>query len=149
MNKRIFDVAIIGNGPAGSTVALNLSKLGISAALFGLPPYAKKLFGETLSPEIKAILCSMDIWSDFLSDGHLPSTGNISSWGDEETKEHNFIFHPDTYGWHIDRVKFDRMLLKAAIKGGALYLESVIEAVEYGCDGIWKLKLKKGQKNRC
>src|SRR5215211_3797784 len=100
MDKQTVDVAVIGDGPAGSTVALKLSKLGLSVVLLGLPSSSKKLFGETLSPHIKAGLIHLGVWKDFLNDEHLPSTGNISAWGDTEIKENNFIFHPDTYGWH-------------------------------------------------
>ena len=114
MDKRIVDVAVIGNGPAGSTVALKLSKAGFSVALIGLPPSNKKFFGETLSPDIKIILIHLGVWENFLNDEHLRSAGNISAWGDTEIKENNFIFHPDTYGWHVDRLKFDLMLLNAA-----------------------------------
>ena len=64
---------------------------------------SKKLqFGESLTPEIKTLLVSLGIWKDFLNDGHLPSPGNISIWGDREFKETNFIFHPDNFGWHLE-----------------------------------------------
>lgn len=146
MNKRIVDVAVIGNGPAGSSVALKLSKLGLSVALLGLPLSRKKLFGETLSPNIKASLIHLDVWEDFLNDEHLPSTGNVSAWGDTEIKENNFIFHPDTYGWHLDRLKFDLMLLKAAKKEGAFYLKSEVETVDNKFGKIWNLKLRRDEK---
>ena len=146
MSKRSVDVAIIGNGPAGSTVALSLSKSNLSIALLGLPCHNKKLFGETLPPHIKASLLNLGVWKDFLNDEHLPSTENMSSWGDTEIKEHNFIFHPDTYGWHIDRVKFDLMLLNAAMREGTFYSESMVENIENNCDNIWNLKLRKDKK---
>jgi flavin-dependent dehydrogenase len=149
MDKRTVDVAVIGNGVAGSTVAIRLSKLGFSVVLIGLPLFNKKFFGETLSPDIKSSLIHLGEWENFLRDEHLPSAGNISAWGDSEIKEDNFIFHPDTYGWHIDRLKFDSMLINAAKKAGAYYLESKIDNIDnnnYG--GIWNLKLRTFKKIR-
>ncbi len=149
MAKRIVvDAAVIGNSPAGSTIALKLSKAGLSVALLGLPSANKKLFGETLPPHIKTILLNLGMWDDFLNEGHLPSTGNMSSWGDAEIIENNFIFHPDAYGWHLNRLKYDKMLLNAAVKEGVLYLESVIETVDKYYGGNWNLKLGKNKKNK-
>ena len=148
MDKRVVDVAVIGTGPAGSTVALKLSKAGLSVALLGLPHYSKKLYGETLSPYIKSRLTHLGIWQDFLSDEHLPSAGNISAWGDTETNECNFIFHPDTHGWHLDRAKFDLMLLNAAKKGGVLYLETKIETVDNNFAESWNLEIRADKKTK-
>ena len=142
MDQRIVDVAVLGNGPAGCTVALELSKLGFSVALIGLPPSSKKFFGETLSPGIKASLIHLGVWKNFLADKHLSSSGNISSWGDEELKETNFIFHPDTNGWHLDRLKFDLMLLNTAIQKGAFYFESRIREINDKIDGFWNFRLQ-------
>lgn len=146
MDRRIVDVAVIGNGPAGSTVALKLSKLGLSVALLGLPSSSRKLYGETLSPHIKTGLVHLGVWENFLNDEHLPSAGNISAWGETEIKENNFIFHPDTYGWHLDRLKFDLMLLNAAKREGAFYLESKIEIIDNNFGEIWNMKLRTDKK---
>jgi flavin-dependent dehydrogenase len=143
MDKQIVaDVSVIGDGPAGSAVALKLSKLGISVALLGLPSSAKKLFGETLPPDIKTSLIHLGVWEDFLTDDHLPSAGNISAWGDAKLNENIFIFHPNAYGWHIDRLKFNSMLLNAAKKEGVSYLKSEIEMMDIKYDNIWQLKLR-------
>src|SRR5215217_1692086 len=143
MDKRIVtDVAVIGDGPAGSTVALKLSRLGLSVALLGLPFSSKKIFGETLPPDIKASLIHLGVWKDFLNDDHLPSAGNISVWGGTEIKENNFIFHPDSFGWHLDRLKFNSMLVNAAKKAGAFYSKSEIERMDIKFDKIWNLKLR-------
>ena len=142
MNSKGFDIVVIGDGPAGSTVALQLIKLGYSVALIGLPLIGKKLFGETLPPDIKNSLIQLGVWKDFLNDGHLPSAGNLSAWGDTEISETNFIFHPDMYGWHIDRKKFDLMIRNAAIMQGVVYLNHKILGIKMNVPGIWKLKIK-------
>jgi flavin-dependent dehydrogenase len=129
MRKLTVDVAIIGNGPAGCTVALMLAKFGISVSLIGLSEYSKILFGETVHPNIKFLLYRLGLWKDFLNDEHLPSAGNLSAWGDGEVRENNFIFHPNSQGWHLDRWKFNLMLLNAAKKAGVLYFNSKIYSI--------------------
>jgi flavin-dependent dehydrogenase len=78
----------------------------------------------------------------FSNDGHLPSTGNLSAWGDTEMSETNFIFHPDMYGWHIDRRKFDSMILNAAIRQGVVYLNNRLVGSKKSKHGIWNLKMR-------
>ena len=143
MDKLTVDVVVIGNGPAGATTTLMLAKCGLSVALIGLPSSNRNLFGETLPPDIKTILIHIGLWDDSLNDKHLPSTGNRSAWGSKEITENNFIFHPNTYGWHLDRSKFDFMLLEAAKREGAIYLEAQIENIDKYFNNSWILNLKK------
>lgn len=152
MGKLIVDVAIIGDGPAGSTVAMMLAKFGISVCLIGLPPTNcninnKIMFGETVSPNIKSALMYLGIWKEFLDDKHLPSAGNISIWGDENLKENNFIFHPNTNGWHLARQKFNFMLLNAAKRQGAYYLNSKVESIDKRFNNSIDIKLKNQNKS--
>jgi flavin-dependent dehydrogenase len=139
-----FDVVVIGDGPAGLTVSLMLAKSGISVWVIGLslPLSNKILFGETLSPNIKFLLSYLGLWKDFLKNEHLPSAGNRSAWGEESIKENNFIFHPATHGWHLDRLKFNLMLLNAAKRAGAHHFTSKIESVEKRSDNRFDIILE-------
>jgi flavin-dependent dehydrogenase len=109
-----------------------LARCGISVCLVGLPPTRcnKIFFGETVSPNIKFVLSYLGLWKEFLDDEHLPSAGNLSNWGDEKIKENNFIFHPNSNGWHLDRSKFDSMLLNAAKAQGVSYFNSKVESIQ-------------------
>jgi flavin-dependent dehydrogenase len=139
-----FDVAVIGDGPAGLTVSLMLAKSGISVSLISLSlPLSNKIFfGETLSPNIKSLLSYLGLWKDFLNDEHLSSAGNRSAWGEENIKENNFIFHPATHGWHLDRLKFNLMLLNAAKRAGVCHLNSKIESVDKRSDKRFDINLE-------
>jgi flavin-dependent dehydrogenase len=141
INKK-FDLVVIGDGPAGSTAALQLKKMGYSVALVGQPMTNKKFFGETLPPGIQNSLIQLGLWKDFQNDGHLPATGNLSAWGDTEISETNFIFHPDMYGWHIDRKRFDLMIIKAAIRQGVQYLNNRLVEIKMNDQGTWHLKTR-------
>jgi flavin-dependent dehydrogenase len=142
MKKLTIDVAVIGNGPAGSTVALMLAKSGISVSLISLSSCRKKLFGETVHPNIKYLLVHLGVWKDFLNDEHLQSPGNLSAWGDAQITENNFIFHPNSYGWHLDRSKFNLMLLNAVEKAGVYHFNSKISSIHKHYDRRFSIILK-------
>ena len=141
MNRSQLDVCIIGDGPAACTLALMLGRSGISVTFIGKSCSKKLQFGESLTPDIKTLLIRLGIWNQFLNDKHLQSSGNLSSWGEKEIRENNFIFHPNTYGWHIDRTKFNDMFRKAAILAGARYLNSKFETINKNCDNTFSIKL--------
>ena len=89
---RNVQVAVIGNGPAGSTVALMLAKYGISVVLIGKENQSFIKVGENLPPEAKPLLVFLGLWNNFLSDSHLPSYSNRSSWGNPNITYKDFIF---------------------------------------------------------
>jgi 2-polyprenyl-6-methoxyphenol hydroxylase-like FAD-dependent oxidoreductase len=72
-------VAVIGNGPAGSAVALMIAKSGLSVALCGDTDYKGLKIGECLSARVKPILIQLGLWEQFVIDLHMPSYGNRSS----------------------------------------------------------------------
>ena len=121
-------------------MAIALRRLGFSVALIGLPYNNKITFGESLNPDIKSYLLFLNIWNDFVKDNHLKSFGNLSSWGNNIIKENNFFFHPNTYGYHIDRQKFNKMFIDAAKQHGAQYLSPLFKTIDKD-SAIFKLKI--------
>ena len=137
-------VAIIGDGPAGSTVALTLTKHGIPVALVGKANRSFVNVGESLPPNIKPLLQSLGLWQQFLEDKHLPSYGNLYIWGDSLIQNNDFIFNPYGYGWHLDRFKFDMMLVDAASKEGAHYIKSHSITLDKIHDNHWRIRITTG-----
>lgn len=113
------DVAVIGAGPAGSATALTLARAGASVVLFEKEISSGWKIGEGLPPAARPILQQLGVWERFVADNHLPSYGNCSAWGSSELVDQSFVFNPHGHGWHLDRSRFDRMLLDAAIEAGA------------------------------
>ena len=130
-------VAIIGDGPAGSTVALKLAKHGISVVVVGKENKPLVNVGECLPPAVKPLLLSLGLWQQFLVDKHLPCSGNRSIWGDTNTQDNDFIFNPYGSGWHLDRLKFDTMLINAASKAGALYINTSTTVIDKRHNDHW------------
>jgi len=113
------DVIIVGGGPAGCAAAIGLRQANVSCALLERSRYDRPRFGESLPPAAKPLLRALGVWDQFRSDGHLPSPGNLSVWGDPIPGETAFIADPHGPGWHVDRLRFDRMLFDAAARTAA------------------------------
>jgi len=113
------DVAIIGAGPAGAATALTLARAGVSVIIFEKETSSGWKIGEGLPPATRPMLQQLGVWEWFVADNHQPSYGNCSAWGSSELVDQSFIFNPHGNGWHLDRSRFDRMLLDAAVEAGA------------------------------
>jgi flavin-dependent dehydrogenase len=114
-----FDVAVVGGGPAGTAAAMALARSGLTVAVLERLGYDQARIGETLPPVAQLPLARLGVWKRFLDDGHLPSPGNLSAWGQVHPDESHFIFSPYGDGWHLDRRRFDAMLAQVAEEAGA------------------------------
>jgi flavin-dependent dehydrogenase len=117
--SEMFDVLVVGGGPAGAAVALCLARQGCKVALLEATAYESQRYGETLPPEINPVLRELGVWDAFRNLSPLEAPGMISVWGDPIPVESDFIRNVHGLGWHIDRASFDRMLVLEAEKAGA------------------------------
>jgi len=139
---RDVDVAVLGGGPAGTATALALARLGYSAVVVERTTYHTVRIGETLPPEVRRLLASLGVWEEFLSQNHCRSFATHSAWGQAELYTNDFIFNPYGNGWHIDRLRFDMMLARAAENVGVdvlrgAQLVSIHERVSNG----WRIEI--------
>lgn len=107
-------ILIAGGGVAGCATAIALAGHGFRTTILQHAPDSRAPFGETLAPTIRHPLTQLNLWHRFVEDGHHPSHGTYSAWGSPALYSNDFLFHPHGSGWHIDRPRFDRMLLQAA-----------------------------------
>ncbi|MGW8701869.1 tryptophan 7-halogenase [Streptomyces lavenduligriseus] len=134
-----FDAAIVGGGPAGSAMASYLAEAGLSVAVFESEMFPRPHIGESLVPATMPVLDEIGVMPDIEAAGFPKKYG--AAWTSAESRDvphngftgldHDFkaaevMFverdqpgvHRD-YTFHVDRGKFDLILLKHAESRGA------------------------------
>jgi FADH2 O2-dependent halogenase len=143
--KADFDVAVIGGGPAGSTTASYLAKAGLSVAVFESENFPRPHVGESLVPATTPVLVDIGAMDEVDKAGFPKKYG--AAWTSAESRKvphNNFtgLIHDfraaeilfserdqanvdRDYTYHVDRGKFDLILLKNAEARGAQVFQGV------------------------
>src|SRR5579864_3252253 len=115
----IWDVAVIGSGPAGSAVAVHCRRAGLTTAIFTLPH--RRLgsgIPETLPAATRPLLEALGIGERFDRVGLREQYAMSSAWGSHSMTTRHSICNPGGPGWFVDRSAFDAELNRQATKGG-------------------------------
>ena len=123
IGKTRFDIGVVGGGPAGAVAAYVLAGAGARVALIVRDrPHSAFAVGETIPAETRQLLNGLGL--DCLStDLHLPSAGTMARWGSDVAHCREAILNPFGCGWHLDRPLFERQLIDAAVRSGAVLIE--------------------------
>lgn len=118
------ELGVIGGGPAGAALAGLLARRGHRVLLVdGRRPRdtSESPRGESLGPELVHALERLGdaALGAALEDCRLPHRGVRLAWGGPALEERASILQPLGEGWHVDRARFDRVLLDWARRGGA------------------------------
>lgn len=120
----IDDVVIIGGGPAGSAMGCYLSKAGIPNMIFEGANHPRPHVGESMVTSSTRVFAELDFLEVMEREGFVHKYG--ASWhtsiGGQEAAIRFDEFPQDginqSYTYHVDRQKFDLLLLKQAEKLG-------------------------------
>lgn len=125
-SHKINTVAILGGGPAASTLAILLCRAGLRVAIWHKPKGAPLIVGESLVPAIIPMLQKLGV-EETVRDFSVFKPGATFNLSDEI----NFSFFfknltgtTATYAYNVPREKFDTAMLDAAKKAGAMVYET-------------------------
>lgn len=136
MSEAIYDVAIIGGGPAGSTAAALLSRAGRHVILFERERFPRFHIGESLLPFSMKAFTRLGLHEKFLRAGFIKKFGGefFSACSSEGTK----FYFKDAYrsqtdhSYQVTRADFDKVLLDHAAESGAEVHEVTgVKSVEF------------------
>ena len=158
LTKPDFDVAIIGGGPAGGSMGAYLAKAGVNCVVLERELFPRPHVGESLVPSAMRVFRDLD-FLDQMEEAKFPHKFG-AAWTAEDRGAYDMDFkggfdgkgdnlaptsHVDIsfserkqdgvdreYTYHVDRGKFDLMLLQHAHKLGATVYEGVkVSSVDF------------------
>src|SRR5215470_3653292 len=141
MPTSMYDVAIIGGGPAGSTAAALLARAGRRVVLFEREKFPRFHIGESLLPFSMKAFTRLDLHEKFLRAGFLKKYGGeiMGACSDTGTK----FYFKDGYrsqtdhAYQVTRGDFDKLLLDHAREFGAhVHEQTTVEDIEFSSEGI-------------
>ena len=137
----MYDVAIIGGGPAGSTAAALLARAGRRAIVFEREKFPRFHIGESLLPFSMKAFTRLGLHEKFLRAGFMKKFGGeiIGACSETGTK----FYFKDGYrsqtdhAYQVTRGDFDKVLLDHAAECGAeVHEETSVDRVEYSNEDI-------------
>jgi flavin-dependent dehydrogenase len=139
MSDAIYDVAIIGGGPAGSTAATLLARAGRRVVVCEREKFPRFHIGESLLPISMQTFTRLGIHEKFQQAGFMRKYGGemASACSDEGVK----FYFKDGYrsqtetSYQVPRAEFDQVLLDHAAENGAeVRQETAVKGVEFFVD---------------
>ncbi len=120
------DVAVVGGGPAGSTVATLLRKAGWSVSIFEKEKFPRHHIGEALIPSAVPVLEELGVKEELDRRGYLKKRGTTFIWGDHQDPWTVYFVEGNPsagYSYQMHRPDFDQLLLHNSAKHGAKVYE--------------------------
>jgi len=128
----LYDVAVVGGGPAGATAATDLARRGVSVLLIDRPGRIKPC-GGAIPPKL---IEEFDIPESLLV-ARARSARIVSP----KARAVDMPVHDGFVGM-VDRDVFDEWLRERAHSAGATRLNGQVTDLEHSGDGGWRIRLK-------
>lgn len=160
-----FEVGIIGGGPAGSSMAAYLAKAGVNCVVFEKELMPRDHVGESLVPSSTRVFKELDFLPK-MEEAKFPHKLGAAWTAASNAKVYNMDFGGmsadcnvdirfaereqgvgQNYTYHVDRSKFDLMLLQHANELGAKVYEGIgVTGVDFSNPDHVAVKYAMGKK---
>ena len=140
MSDEIYDVAIVGGGPAGSTAATLLAKAGRRVVVFEREKFPRFHIGESLLPFSMQTFDRLGV-REKLDRTFLPKFGGeiMAACGSRAIKfyfKDGFRSQRDQ-AYQVTRSEFDKLLLDHSRENGAeVYEETEVTKIDFAADRV-------------
>lgn len=161
----MYDVAIIGGGPSGSTCGalINQYDQSMSVVILEREKFPRDHVGESLLPVVSHVIAEMECWDAIEAAGFPIKIGATYRWG-SDTSLWDFEFIPGAEfkdaerpspfeglrtftAFQVDRSIYDKILLDhAKSRGCEIREETKVRTIERDGDRITGLILENGEK---
>lgn len=130
------DVVVIGGGPAGSMTAAYLARAGYQVVLLEKAKHPRNTVGESLIPDFWKYCDEAKVAEKIAAEGFLRKAGGIVDWHGETSRLAFKDFGYTRPALHVERDRFDDILLRHAGEQGAqVHEEIAVQSVELSDDG--------------
>jgi len=125
--KKRRRIAIIGSGPAGSTLACLLARSGVDAVVFDDEKRPEMVVGESLVPRLVPVFRRLGIEEKVAALGTY-KPGVTWSLNETEALELSFTAMQEilpNYAYNVPRREFDQLVLDTALAAGARFVQCI------------------------
>jgi flavin-dependent dehydrogenase len=124
-----YDCLVIGGGPAGATVATLVAEAGYRTLVVERDAQPRRKVGESLMPETYWTLQRLGML-DELRKSEFPRKVGVQFVSSSGAESQPFLFRTHdprecSVTWHVERAKFDPLLLAGAVAKGAIVRRGV------------------------
>lgn len=142
-----YDVCVFGAGPAGSVIAKRLAQFGHSVVLVEKRAFPRPHIGLSLTPGIHHWLHLLGLRETVDQAGFTPALESYVLWESNEPLKKEFA--PGKAGYHVDRGRFDGILLESAVTEGVELLQPCqLNQLKEDDAGNWQVALNHNEQSK-